>query len=53
MTTARVETTKVHDMNRDPNPTKPDTMARTESEYHVGTTCAGKNMTLFSYTGYK
>ena len=29
MTKARVETTKVHDMNHAPNPTKPDTMART------------------------
>ena len=29
MTTARVATTKVHDMNHFPNPTKPDTTTRT------------------------
>ena len=47
MTTARVETPKVNDMNNVQNPTKPDTMARTELYSHVDNTCAGKNMTRF------
>ena len=53
MTTARVTTTKVHDMNHVPNSTKPDTMARTESDSHADTTCAGNNMALLSYTSYE
>ena len=53
MTTDRVATTKVHDMNHIPNPTKRDNMSRTESDSHADTTCYGKNMTLFSYTGYE
>ena len=31
------------------NPTKPDTMARTESNSHTYTSCAVNNMTLLSY----
>ena len=53
MTTARVTKTKVHDVNHFPNPTKPDTMERTESDSHADTTCAGKNMTLYPYTSYE
>ena len=53
MTTARMETTKVHDMNHVPKPTKPDTRARTESDSHSDNTFAGKNMILLSYTGYQ
>ena len=53
MTTDRAPTTKVHNMHHVPNNTKLDTMARTESESHADTTCAGKNMTLLSCTGYK
>ena len=53
MTTDRVVSTKVRDMHHVTNPTNPDTMERTKSDYHVNTTCAGNNMTLFSYTGYK
>ena len=53
MTTARVSSTKVHDMHHVANLTKPDTMASIESDYHADTICARKNMTLFSYTGYK
>ena len=52
MTTDRVVSTKVRDMHHVTNPTNPDTMERTKSDYHVNTTCAGNNMTLFSYTGY-
>ena len=51
MTTARVVTTKVHDMNHVPNPTKPDTMSCKESSSHEDTTCYGNKMTLLSYTG--
>ena len=40
-------------MNHVTNPTKPDIMARMESESRADTTCAGNNMKLFSYTGYK
>ena len=51
MTMDRLATTKVNDTNNFPNPTKPDTMACTESDSCADTTCAGKKMTLFSYTG--
>ena len=40
-------------MNHVSNPTKPDTMAHIESEYHVDTTCAGKNTKLLLYAGYE
>ena len=40
-------------MHHFPNPTKPDTMERTESDSRVDTTCAGNNMILFPYTGYE
>ena len=40
-------------MDHVPNPTKPHTMARTESDSHVDTTCDGKNMKPLSYTGYE
>ena len=53
MTTSRVGTTKVHHMNQVPNPTKSNNMVCTESDSHVDTACAGKNVTLLSYTGYK
>ena len=39
MTTAKVVTTKVHEMHHVPIPTKSDTMACTESDSYVDTTC--------------
>ena len=51
-TTDTMEKPKVNDMNHVTKPTKPDTKACKKSNSHVYT-CAGKNMTLFSYTGYK
>ena len=53
ITTARVATTKVHDMHHVPNTTKSDTMARIEPESNLDTICAGKNMTPLSYTVYE
>ena len=53
MTMARVTTKKVYDINCVPNPTKPDTMARTELESHMDTTCVGNNTTLLSCTSYE
>ena len=53
MNTDRVATTKVHDINHVPNPKKPDTMARTESDSHSDTTLSVNNTTLLSYTGYE
>ena len=40
-------------MNHVTNPTKPDTMARTESDSCADTTCDVNDMTFFSYTGYE
>ena len=34
------------------NPTKPDTIARIESDSNADHMCAGKNMTLLSNAGY-
>ena len=47
MTTARVATTNMHDINHVTNPIKPDNMALTESDSHADTTCAGNKMTPF------
>ena len=43
----------IHDMKQISNNTKSDAIVRIESDSHADITCAGKNMTLFSYTGYE
>ena len=53
MTTARVVTTKFHDMHHVPNPIKPATMAHTDLDSCADTYFTGKNTTTFSYTGYE